>query len=115
MVKIFTLLITNTEYKLVMDNVSYSGEKLDELLAVLDDKGIQFEDFNEVITTDELRVLLYIKKPDIKSVSTEVTQNLFTGESIYRTVTEFFDNSVMMKEYNTLEAMEAALKEELKD
>lgn len=40
MVKIFTLLITNTEYKLVMDNVSYSGEKLDELLAVLDDKAM---------------------------------------------------------------------------
>lgn len=37
-----------------MDNVSYSGVKLDELLAVLDDKGIKFEDFNEVITTDDL-------------------------------------------------------------
>lgn len=115
MIKIFTLLITNTEYKLVMDNVSYSGEKLDELLAVLDDKGIQFEDFNEVITTDELRVLLYIKKPDIKSVSTEVTQNLFTGESVYRTVTEFFDNSVLMKEYKTLDDMETALKNDLKE
>ena len=115
MIKVFTLLITNTEYKLVVDNVSYSGVKLDELLAVLDDKGIKFEDFNEVITTDDLRVLLYIKKPDIKSVSTEVTQNLFTGESIYRVVTEFFDNSVMMKEYNTLEAMETALKEDLKE
>lgn len=115
MIKVFTLLITNTEYKLVVDNVSYSGVKLDELLAVLDDKGIKFEDFNEVITTDELRVLLYIQKPDIKSVSTEVTQNLFTGESIYRVVTEFFDNSVMMKEYNTLEAMETALKEDLKE
>lgn len=115
MIKIFTLLITNTEYKLVMDNVSYSGEKLDELLAVLDDKGITFEDFNEVITTDELRVLLYIKKPDIKSVSTEVTQNLFTGESIYRTVTEFFDNSVLMKEYKTLDDMETALKNDLKE
>lgn len=115
MIKIFTLLITNTEYKLVMDNVSYSGEKLDELLAVLDDKGINFEDFNEVITTDELRVLLYIKKPDIKSVSTEVTQNLFTGESIYRTVTEFFDNSVLMKEYKTLDDMETALKNDLKE
>lgn len=113
--KVYTLLITNTEYKLVMDNVSYSGEKLDELLAVLDDKGIKFEDFNEVITTDELRVLLYIKKLEIKSVSTEVTQNLFTGESIYRTVTEFFDNSVLMKEYKTLDDMEAALKEELKE
>lgn len=115
MIKIFTLLITNTEYKLVMDNVSYSGEKLDELLAVLDDKGIKFEDFNEVITTDELRVLLYIKKLDIKSVSTEVTQNLFTGESVYRTVTEFFDNSVLMKEYKSLDEMETALKEELKE
>lgn len=115
MIKIFTLLITNTEYKLFMDNVSYSGEKLDELLAVLEDKGIKFEDFNEVITTDELRVLLYIKKPEIKSVSTEVTQNLFTGESIYRTVTEFFDNSVLMKEYKTLDDMETALKEDLKD
>ena len=115
MIKVFTLLITNTEYKLVVDNVSYSGVKLDELLAVLDDKGVKFEDFNEVITTDDLRVLLYIKKPDIKSVSTEVTQNLFTGESIYRVVTEFFDNSVMMKEYNTLEAMETALKEDLKE
>ena len=115
MIKIFTLLITNIEYKLVMDNVSYSGEKLDELLAVLEDKGINFEDFNEVITTDGLRVLLYIKKPDIKSVSTEVTQNLFTGESVYRTVTEFFDNSVLMKEYKTLDDMETALKEDLKE
>lgn len=115
MVKIFTLLITNTEYKLVIDNVSYSGEKLDELLAVLDDKGIKFEDFNEVITTDELRVLLYIKKPEIKSMSTEVTQNLFTGESIYRIVTEFFDNSVLMKEYKTLDDMETALKNDLKE
>lgn len=113
--KVYTLLITNTEYKLVMDNVSYSGEKLDELLAVLDDKGIKFEDFNEVITTDELRVLLYIKKPEIKSVSTEVTQNLFTGKSIYRTVTEFFDNSVLMKEYKTLDNMETALKNDLKE
>lgn len=52
--KVYTLLITNTEYKLVVDNVSYSGEKLDELLAVLDDKGIKFDDFNEVITTDDL-------------------------------------------------------------
>ena len=51
--KVYTLLITNTEYKLVIDNVSYSGVKLDELLAVLDDKGVKFEDFNEVITTDE--------------------------------------------------------------
>lgn len=115
MIKIFTLLITNTEYKLVMDNVSYSGEKLDELLAVLDDKGIKFEDFNEVITTDELRVLLYIQKPEIKSVSTEVTQNLFTEESVYRTVTEFFDNSVLMKEYKTLDDMETALKNDLKE
>lgn len=115
MIKIFTLLITNTEYKLVMDNVSYSGEKLDELLAVLEDKDIKFEDFNEVITTDELRVLLYIKKPDIKSMSTEVTQNLFTGESVYRTVTEFFDNSVLMKEYKTLDDMETALKNDLKE
>lgn len=113
--KVYTLLITNTEYKLVMDNVSYSGEKLDELLAVLEDKCITFEDFNEVITTDELRVLLYIQKPDIKSISTEVTQNLFTGESIYRVVTEFFDNSVMMKEYKTLDDMETALKNDLKE
>lgn len=115
MIKVFTLLITNTEYKLVVDNVSYSGEKLDELLAVLDDKGIKFENFNEVITTDDLRVLLYIQKPDIKSVSTEVTQNLFTGESVYRTVTEFFDSSVLMREYKTLEAMETALKEDLRE
>lgn len=112
--KIYTILVTNQNYTLVMDDDTFTGDNLDELLSVLNKKGIDFNDFKEVITTEENKVFLYVEKPEIKSISTEVTQNLFTKESVYRTVTEFFDNSVLMKEYSNIEDMEKALAEDLR-